>query len=429
MAEDKLYSQLQTILQAREDSGRLLKPCPASTLRNLVDFGTNDCLDLSSSRILSKKFLTELESHPGFLMGSCGSRMADGMTAYLEQLERFLADFHSSEAALLCHSGYAANVALWACLPQPGDAVLYDEAIHASIHDGLHNTRATHLCSFSHNNLESLRFQILEILSRHPSLASGESSVFIAIESFYSLLGDAAPVCDIVAMVKELLPAGNGRLIIDEAHSNGVIGPSGAGLVAHHGLESEFTVRLHTCGKALGSTGGIILCKQVVKDYLCNYARNIVFTTAPSFPLLAMIKAGYNIIGSEEGNQRRHRLQLNIRHFYHTLTTHRHWPRCKATNQLVFLTEHNWRSQSFLSPIVAFTSRDRGRHGQSLRDFLHECGVSVIGARYPLVPAGEARTRLVIHADHTQEQIDDVVRMIVAWSGICTGDSESGSRL
>ena len=175
-------------------------------------------------------------------------------------------------AALLFNSGFDANVGFFSCIPQPSDAIVYDEYIHASVHDGMRASRVEpHMrLAFEHNSVQDLR-RVLQRL-RTPSMgkspketqdnasafASGNRSVFISVESLYSMGGTLSPLREIVDVMDEVFPLGNAYLIVDEAHSTGIYGPKGRGRVAQLGLEDRVLARLHTFGKALGASGGAL---------------------------------------------------------------------------------------------------------------------------------------------------------------------------
>jgi 8-amino-7-oxononanoate synthase len=149
-----------------------------------------------------------------------------------------------------------ANAGAVAAVPLLGDALVYDDAVHASTHEGMKLTLASHQLSFRHNDPDSLREVLTSLKESHAAFAAGTSSILIAVESVYSMDGDICPLNELVQVAKELFPLGNAQFIIDEAHSNGVIGPKGAGFVNMLGLEKEIAIRIHMCSKALGSTGG-----------------------------------------------------------------------------------------------------------------------------------------------------------------------------
>jgi 8-amino-7-oxononanoate synthase len=255
-----------------------------STIRNLtiqppnsVDFSSNDFLSLATSQELRDSYLEELRTGPSTShLGSGGSRLLDGNSTYAEQLEDDIAAFHRAEKGLLCNSGFDANVGLFSCLPQPRDVIVYDEFIHASVHDGMRLSRAGRRIAFAHNSAEALKSGIEQVIDSDEAIVSGHRNVFIAVEAVYSMDGDVAPLKDIVDVIHKLLPLGNGHLIVDEAHSNGVLGPQGRGLVCELGLEDQVSVRLHTFGKALACNGG-------TPDLLCRVSRSDRLTTRQPF--------------------------------------------------------------------------------------------------------------------------------------------------
>lgn len=267
---DILSHKLRVALSNRRKDGRLIEPPLPAELKNMADFGTNDTLSLSGSGALTKKFLSQLRTYPNFSVGSTSSRIFEGTRQYLIDLERDLAKFHGAEAGMFFNSGYDANVAIWSTLPQPGDIVLYDEYVHASIHDGMRRGRAKTI-SFQHNSSISLRDSLRNVLRDSTRIAKGENVVFISLESFYSMDGDAAPVQKLIDVARRELPLSNFLFSIDEAHSNGLVGPNGSGFVCYHGLEKELPMRLNTCGKALGSAGGkdvwiLCLASLIIKN-------------------------------------------------------------------------------------------------------------------------------------------------------------------
>lgn len=222
--------------------------------RDAWDFSSNDTLSLGSSGVLRAEFLKELSRHPQANFASGGARsLPDGRYAYIEQVEQEIADFHKAECGILVGSGFEANVAIFTSLPQAGDVILYDEMIHASVHDGMQKSRATDRVSFRHNNVEAFRETLLSTLNR-PQIKEKKNTVIVAVESIYSMEGDICPLKELVEVVKETLE--NVCFFVDEAHSTGVMGPNGSGLVNALGLEREIAVRLHTCGKAMAANGG-----------------------------------------------------------------------------------------------------------------------------------------------------------------------------
>lgn len=276
---------LQGRLAQRESQGRLRKlDKPRS---DLVDFSSNDYLSLSLDLELRNAVIAHLSdnnkqrqqlspSSNGRTLGSGGSRLLDGNSDFVEYLERKISNFHGSEAALLFNSAYDANVGLISCVPGYDDVIIYDNLIHASIHDGMRLSRAAKKIPFEHssivrggatqsnindapannNSLERVLKQLTEV-DQH--VKCGKSNVFICIEALYSMDGDIADLEYVSAIVKSLLPNGNGYIIIDEAHSVGVLGDGGRGLVCQLNLEDQIWVRVLGFGKAVGCAGGMCI--------------------------------------------------------------------------------------------------------------------------------------------------------------------------
>ena len=233
---------------------RLPDPDPLSPL---IDFNSNDYLSLSKSSILRDHFLQKLSDAPDVL-GSGGSRLLVNGRAH-DALEARLCKFFNAETALLFNSGFDANVGFFSCIPQTGDVVVYDEYIHASVHDGVRASRARDAqFSFSHNSLRDLRKILVGLNQARYGLRHGQNSLFLAVESLYSMDGTFAPLREIAELLDEIFPLKNAYLVVDEAHSTGIYGPQGRGRVALLGLEDRVLARLHTFGKALAATGGML---------------------------------------------------------------------------------------------------------------------------------------------------------------------------
>lgn len=277
-----LEATLQQRLAHRESQGRLRR-LEVPRL-DLVDFSSNDYLSLSRDRVVRDALAAYLgcpdqghspTSSSGRIIGSGGSRLLDGNSVFVEQLERKIANFHASEAALLFNSAYDANVGLISCVPGTGDVILYDNLIHASIHDGMRLSRVTRKIPFTHSSVirhsrernselgeagvggpNGLEPTIKQLIHGDQQVRSGSSNVFICIEALYSMDGDIVDLEYVSNMINSLLPKGNGYIIIDEAHSIGVLGDSGRGLVCQLGLQDRIFARVAGFGKAMGCAGG-----------------------------------------------------------------------------------------------------------------------------------------------------------------------------
>ena len=237
------------------------------------DFSSNDYLGLARSPFL--KHVAQSAIANGIAHGSGGSRLLGGNHPEHEALEAFAAVHYGAEASLFFGSGFAANSALFATLPQTGDLVLHDELVHASVHDGMKLGRAR-FREFHHNDCNSLEQEI-----RNWRESGGTGTIWIAVESLYSMDGDRAPLTDLARIADRH----DAMLVIDEAHAVGVFGEGGSGLDGALGQRDNVLV-LRTCGKALGGEGGLLTMPKVLRDFFINRARPFIFSTAPS-PLTA----------------------------------------------------------------------------------------------------------------------------------------------
>lgn len=253
----ELLKTLRSILDKRE---KLSARRRLSLVRDdAIDFSSNDFLSLSKSASLRSAYLKEFNQSSSVPLGSGGSRLLDGNSAYAENLEKDIAAFHGAPSGLLFNSGFDANSGLFSCIAQDNDIFVHDEYIHASVHEGMRLSRAKTCISFVHNSVDGLNRVLSDLTSKHPGLKQGHGNVFIAVESVYSMDGDVAPMKSILDAIDMALPHHNGHLIVDEAHSTGIYGVHGRGIICELGVEDRVLVRLHTFGKSLSSGGGIVI--------------------------------------------------------------------------------------------------------------------------------------------------------------------------
>lgn len=231
---------------------------------NLIDFCSNDYLGFARSEKLTKH-TTKENSKLKNTNGSGGSRLLAGNTSYAENLEAYISKFHNAEAGLIYNSGYDANVGLFSAIGQKGNTIIYDELIHASVHDGMKMSSAT-TYAFRHNDLKHLEER----------LKIAEGIIYVAVESVYSMDGDYALLKDISLLCKKY----KANLIVDEAHSTGITSNGGKGRVQELNLEKEIFARVHTFGKGLGCHGAVVLGSNLLRDYLINFSRAFIYTTA-----------------------------------------------------------------------------------------------------------------------------------------------------
>ncbi|MBB4616692.1 8-amino-7-oxononanoate synthase [Sphingomonas abaci] len=323
-----------------------------------VDFASNDYLGLADSPRLRAAVATALDE--GVPVGSGGSRLLRGNHPEHEALEAEAASFFGAEAALYFPTGFAANAALLATLPQRGDLVVHDALVHASAHDGMRQGRAARVAA-AHNDAQGFDDAI-----RDWRRAGGTGTAWIAVESLYSMDGDRAPLDELAAVADRH----DAMLLIDEAHATGLWGAGGRGLSA--GLEGRLNVvSLHTCGKALGCEGALVCGPAVVRDCLVNRGRGFIFSTAPS-PLMARaVREALRIVVDEPA--RRDRLSTLIAAAGAALAPHGVTP-----------------SGSQILPLIV------GEDAATMRlaAAVQAAGFDVRGIRPPTVPAGTARLRI-----------------------------------
>lgn len=223
---------------------------------DLIDFSSCDVLGLGRSNAIRDAFVEEFARHPELTVGAHAGRLLDGNTAYMETVEHEIAALHGAETALIVTSSAIGNDAIFQAVPLAGDAIVYDELMHASALDGFKHSVSLCQRSFRHNNVDSFMETLMAVRDSQPQIRNGTRCVLVALESVYSMDGDICPLREFVDAAKEVFPDGNCQFMVDEAHSSGNIGPNGAGLVSELGLEREIAIRNHTLGKTLAGSGG-----------------------------------------------------------------------------------------------------------------------------------------------------------------------------
>lgn len=344
-------------------------------LRRLIvrkgrDFSSNDYLGMSGAPRLARAVEDAIAR--GVPMGSGGSRLLRGNDPEHEALEEDAARFFGSESALFLSSGYAANVALLATLPQRGDLVVFDALIHASMHEGLTLTRADKAMA-AHNDAQSFADCIAGWRK-----AGGAGRVWLAFESLYSMDGDRAPLADLTALAERH----EAVMLIDEAHATGVFGPDGRGLAAALDGRADAVV-LRTCGKALGCEGALVCGPAVVREFLVNRARPFIFSTAPSPLMAAAVREALRMLTDEP--ERRDELMARVAH---------------AAAVLGPLGADVTGTQ--IMPLVI---GDEGRT-MAVAARLQAAGFDVRGIRPPTVPQGTSRLRISLTRNVMLEDID-----------------------
>jgi 8-amino-7-oxononanoate synthase len=266
---------------------------------------------------------------------------------------------------LLFNSGYDANVGLFSSLPQKGDTIIHDELIHASIIDGARLSHANRY-TFRHNDLESLEAK----------LKQAKGIAYVVIESVYSMDGDTPPINEILNLTEQY----GANLIVDEAHA---VGLYPAGLTCALNLHQRIFSRVVTFGKALGCHGAIVLGSDALRNYLINFARSFIYTTAASFHQLAAVKVAYQLIKQTDVSP----LQNNINLFKNSFNHSSQYPLIN--------------SDSAIQCIVLGSNQK----AKELAALLQDAGLDVRPILSPTVAKGTERIRICLHSFNTAEEI------------------------
>ncbi len=375
MAE--LPPKLREKLEARRREGNL------RTLTNPgsgVDFYSNDYLGLA------REILAEPES-ASFPDGSGGSRLISGNHPLYGTLEQKLCEVHRAQAALVYNSGYDANLGLLSAVARRVDYIFYDQSVHASIRDGLALSRARSY-SYRHNSPEDLEKRVQAVLKK--GIPKG-SEVYVVTESVFSMEGDSPDLRALAAYCSK-----NGfRLILDEAHAVGVLGRDGGGAVVRDGLEQEVFARIVTFGKAVGRHGAAVLCDPSMRDYLINFSRSLIYSTALPPRTLSGILHGYALMTGDAGMQRRKELERNIDEFL------------RGAEAMGIRGRFLPASGAIQSCLVG-DNHEADRLGRAL----NERGYLVKPIRYPTVPRGRECIRFCLHSFNTSGEIQEVLSIL-----------------
>ena len=310
-------------------------------------------------------------------VGAGASRLVSGTMTIHRRLEERLAAFEHGEAALLFGSGYLANVGVVTALAGSGTVVFSDELNHASIVDGCRLAKADTFV-YQHADVEHLAWGLRK--------AEGRGSVIVT-DAVFSMDGDVAPLQEIV----ELARLHDARVVVDEAHGTGCMGPGGRGAVHEAGLEGEVDVVVGTLGKALGAYGAYVVCEQAMAQLLVNTARPFIFSTAPPPPAAAGALAALGLL--EEQPHRIDKLQANADVLRDELAKEG-FSVAGSTTQIV--------------PLVVGDARVAMR----ICELAIEQGVFAQAIRPPTVPEGTSRLRLAVMASHTKAELRDAAHVL-----------------
>lgn len=332
-----------------------------------VDFTTNDYLGLAKNPGLAEQADHYHQTYFGKATGLSASRLLGGNAEFTEALEHDLARFFRSDTGLLFHSGYDANLGLFSAILKKNDLVITDEWVHASVRDGIRLGLAAHH-KFRHNDLAGLEQKLA-------SAAGQYEQVYIAVESIYSMTGDQAPLPEIAALARTY----HAQIIVDEAHSTGIAGEAGEGISAAIQPDDIFLARVYTFGKAWGSAGAFIACNEELKNYLVNFCRPFIYSTAVAPYQQCCIRAGLEMMPALQNE----RVRLA---------------------ELSGVFREIFRQPGIDSPVhtIAIPGNTEVRkYAQQLQDE----GFFVRPVMSPTVPEGHEQIRIVLHSYNAPEDI------------------------
>ncbi len=343
-------------------------PEVSSDGKRVVMLCSNNYLGLANHPRLKE---AAIEAVKKYGCGSGASRLISGNMELHQELERRIAGFKHTEAALVFSSGYLCNIGVIDSLVGEGDVILSDELNHASIVDGSRLSRAR-VRVYPHKDLNVLEEELRRL--------KGCRRRLIVTDGVFSMDGDLAPLPGIVELAKKY----KAITMVDEAHDTGVMGGNGRGCVEHFGLEGQIDVQMGTLGKALGSFGAYIAGGKELIDFLINRARSFIFTTALPPPVCAAAVAAIEIITQD--HSLRNRLWENAKFLREGLSR-------------MGLSVGN--SETPIIPIII------GESSTTMKacEILLQYGVYAQGIRPPTVPEGSSRIRTTVMATHNREHL------------------------
>ena len=356
-----------------------------SAIDGRIDFLSNDYLGFAKNETLFSKTFQLLLNEGIAGNGSGGSRLLSGNHKLYANLEPLLASFYKAESALVFNSGYDANMGFFSAVPQRGDLIFYDKLIHASIREGIRmsNAKAYH---FTHNDIDDLKKKIL----LNKALLSEGANIYVVTESVFSMDGDTPDLKAIVTFTKT-----NGYyLIVDEAHAVGIYGTNGEGIVPKLKLEQNVFARIVTFGKAYGCHGAAVLGSKELCDYLINFAKPFIYSTALTPHTLATIISAHEFF-KVSGKEEVEKLTKNITYFKKELKSQR-------------LQEHFIESDSAIQSCI-ITGAEKAK---SVAAKLMEKGFGVKAILSPTVPEGQERLRFCIHSYNSKEELGLGIKLL-----------------
>ena len=341
--------------------------------RDLILLASNNYLGFTGDERVKKAAIESVEKYG---TGSGGSRLTTGNMILHEELERDLADFKGTEKTILFNTGYMANVGTISALGVKDSIIFSDELNHASIIDGCRLSRAK-VVIYKHSDMIDLERKIKE---------NTPANGLIVSDAVFSMDGDIANLPEIMDLAQKY----NLLVMVDEAHSTGVIGKTGHGIIEYFGLKNKPDILMGTLSKALASEGGFVCGNEILIEYLRNKARSFIFSTSLAPAILAAAKAALNLLRNEP--EQVQRLQYNVKYFCSELKRH----------------GIDVQTKSAIVPIIV---GDEGK-AMAIASRLFDEGIYISAIRYPTVAKGQARLRAALMATHTEQDLSEAAQKI-----------------
>ncbi|MDW3195283.1 MAG: 8-amino-7-oxononanoate synthase [Cytophagales bacterium] len=338
------------------------------------DFVSNDYLGLANNDHLIQRIDARWQLHAPKQVGGTGSRLLSGNHDLYEELESLLQTVFQAESVLVFNSGYQANQALVASVASRGERILYDELSHVCLKEGAWLSKADSF-SFRHNDLEDMERRLKQ---------DTDKRTFVVTETLFSMDGDFAPIAEMLDLCEKY----GAYLIVDEAHSTGAYGAAGGGWLIEQGLADRVFARVYTFGKAMGAHGACIAGSSVLTEYLTNFARSFIYTTAmPPHAVLSLIES-FQFLGEHMGLQ--DELREVVKYY-------------RETCEKVF--DKASKSYSAIQP-VWISGSDKALEASKQ---LQENGYQALAIRPPTVKAGTERLRISLHTFNSKASIDGLI--------------------
>lgn len=361
-------------------------PCAVTMIGGAprVNLGSSNYLGLSGDPRLTEAAHLATQRYGTSINGS---RLMNGTTALHLEVEAAVADWFGEEDALVFTSGYSTNLGVIGALVGPQDVAVCDAGDHASILDGAGLARGR-LLPFRHNRMDRLEASLRRA-------RDGDGGILVVVDTVYSMQGDLSDIVGVTALSRRY----GARLLADEAHATGVLGPDGQGVAALACLADAVDLRMGTFSKALGGSGGFVTGPADVIDFLRVQARAFMFTAAAPPSGIGAALAGMQIARSAEGDERRQRIAANAARLRTALTE------LGFAVPAVSLAATGTQVQT---PILRVPAPDDLTAARMWK-VLYDHGVYVNVALYPAVPRGQSQLRVSVMATHTDEHLERVV--------------------